>query len=80
MARRSAFFSGLATSTGLGLLGICVCKRRMPTFTLSASWARGKPPSGAWWDVAPAEVSGDASIADKRAAYEEGLANQRWFG
>ena len=38
------------------------------------------PPSGAWWDVAPAEVSGDASIAARRAAYEQGLASQRWFG
>ncbi|HLY48639.1 MAG TPA: 3D-(3,5/4)-trihydroxycyclohexane-1,2-dione acylhydrolase (decyclizing) [Solirubrobacteraceae bacterium] len=38
------------------------------------------PPSGVWWDVAPAEVSGDESIATKRAAYVEGLANQRWFG
>jgi hypothetical protein len=25
-------------------------------------------------------VSGEPSIAAKRAAYEEGLANQRWFG
>ena len=38
------------------------------------------PPSGVWWDVAPAEVSGESAIADKRAAYEEGLADQRWFG
>ena len=38
------------------------------------------PPSGAWWDVAPAEVSGEPSIAAKRAAYEDGLVNQRWFG
>ena len=38
------------------------------------------PPSGVWWDVAPAQVSGEPSIAAKRAAYEEGLANQRWFG
>jgi 3D-(3,5/4)-trihydroxycyclohexane-1,2-dione acylhydrolase (decyclizing) len=38
------------------------------------------PPSGVWWDVAPAEVSSEASIAGKRAAYEEGLHNQRWFG
>jgi 3D-(3,5/4)-trihydroxycyclohexane-1,2-dione acylhydrolase (decyclizing) len=38
------------------------------------------PPSGAWWDVAPAEVSPEPSIAAKRAAYERGLASQRWFG
>jgi 3D-(3,5/4)-trihydroxycyclohexane-1,2-dione acylhydrolase (decyclizing) len=38
------------------------------------------PPAGVWWDVAPAEVSGEASIAAKRVAYEEGLADQRWFG
>jgi 3D-(3,5/4)-trihydroxycyclohexane-1,2-dione acylhydrolase (decyclizing) len=38
------------------------------------------PPSGAWWDVAPAEVSAEPSIAAKRAAYEDGLVNQRWFG
>jgi 3D-(3,5/4)-trihydroxycyclohexane-1,2-dione acylhydrolase (decyclizing) len=38
------------------------------------------PPSGVWWDVAPAEVSDQPWIAAKRAAYQEGLANQRWFG
>ncbi|MDQ6818162.1 MAG: 3D-(3,5/4)-trihydroxycyclohexane-1,2-dione acylhydrolase (decyclizing) [Actinomycetota bacterium] len=38
------------------------------------------PPSGVWWDVAPAEVSGQPWLAEKRAAYEEGLGNQRWFG
>jgi 3D-(3,5/4)-trihydroxycyclohexane-1,2-dione acylhydrolase (decyclizing) len=38
------------------------------------------PASGAWWDVAPAQVSEQAWIAEKRVAYEEGLANQRWFG
>ena len=38
------------------------------------------PPSGAWWDVAPAEVSNESAIAAKRAAYEQGLADQRWFG
>ena len=38
------------------------------------------PPSGVWWDVAPAEVSSESGIAAKRAAYEEGLADQRWFG
>jgi 3D-(3,5/4)-trihydroxycyclohexane-1,2-dione acylhydrolase (decyclizing) len=38
------------------------------------------PPSGVWWDVAPAEVSDQPWIATKRAEYEEGLANQRWFG
>ncbi len=38
------------------------------------------PPSGAWWDVAPAEVSREPLTAQKRAAYEEGLPHQRWFG
>ena len=38
------------------------------------------PPSGVWWDVAPAEVSGEPAVATKRAEYEQGLANQRWFG
>ena len=38
------------------------------------------PPSGAWWDVAPAEVSGQPGLAEKRRAYEAGLATQRWFG
>jgi 3D-(3,5/4)-trihydroxycyclohexane-1,2-dione acylhydrolase (decyclizing) len=28
------------------------------------------PPSGAWWDVAPAEVSGVAGVEDLRAKYE----------
>jgi 3D-(3,5/4)-trihydroxycyclohexane-1,2-dione acylhydrolase (decyclizing) len=38
------------------------------------------PPSGVWWDVAPAEVSDQPWIATKRATYQEGLGNQRWFG
>jgi 3D-(3,5/4)-trihydroxycyclohexane-1,2-dione acylhydrolase (decyclizing) len=38
------------------------------------------PPSGVWWDVAPAEVSGQPWVAAKRSAYQEGLASQRWFG
>lgn len=38
------------------------------------------PPSGAWWDVAPAEVSQQPLVAESRAAYERALANQRWFG
>jgi 3D-(3,5/4)-trihydroxycyclohexane-1,2-dione acylhydrolase (decyclizing) len=38
------------------------------------------PPSGVWWDVAPAEVSDQPLVAAKRAAYETGLASQRWFG
>ena len=38
------------------------------------------PPSGAWWDVAPAEVSGQSWVEEKRRAYEAGLAAQRWFG
>jgi 3D-(3,5/4)-trihydroxycyclohexane-1,2-dione acylhydrolase (decyclizing) len=38
------------------------------------------PPSGVWWDVAPAEVSDQPWVADKRVAYEVGLSDQRWFG
>ena len=38
------------------------------------------PPSGAWWDVAPAEVSGQPWLQDKRREYEAGLATQRWHG
>ena len=38
------------------------------------------PGSGVWWDVAPAEVSKQSSVAEKRASYERGLTNQRWYG
>jgi 3D-(3,5/4)-trihydroxycyclohexane-1,2-dione acylhydrolase (decyclizing) len=38
------------------------------------------PGSGVWWDVAPPEVSDDPAIAERRHTYEEGLADQRWFG
>jgi 3D-(3,5/4)-trihydroxycyclohexane-1,2-dione acylhydrolase (decyclizing) len=38
------------------------------------------PPSGVWWDVAPAQVSEQPWIAEKRATYQAGRANQRWFG
>jgi 3D-(3,5/4)-trihydroxycyclohexane-1,2-dione acylhydrolase (decyclizing) len=38
------------------------------------------PPAGVWWDVAPAEVSDQDSVARLRAEYEAGLASQRWFG
>jgi len=38
------------------------------------------PPGGAWWDVAPAEVSDSETVRDARARYEEGLATQRWYG
>ena len=38
------------------------------------------PPAGAWWDVAPAEVSEQEAIAQLRAEYEAGLTSQRWFG
>jgi 3D-(3,5/4)-trihydroxycyclohexane-1,2-dione acylhydrolase (decyclizing) len=37
------------------------------------------PGAGAWWDVAPAEMSGQPSVAEKRQAYEIGLTQQRWF-
>jgi len=33
-----------------------------------------------WWDVAPAEVSDQDAVAQRRADYEAGLASQRWFG
>jgi 3D-(3,5/4)-trihydroxycyclohexane-1,2-dione acylhydrolase (decyclizing) len=38
------------------------------------------PPAGAWWDVAPAEVSEQEAIGQLRAEYEAGLTSQRWFG
>ncbi|MEU0840781.1 3D-(3,5/4)-trihydroxycyclohexane-1,2-dione acylhydrolase (decyclizing) [Streptomyces sp. NPDC005962] len=38
------------------------------------------PGAGAWWDVAPAEVSEQEAVAQLRREYEEGLASQRWYG
>ncbi|MFD3373369.1 MULTISPECIES: 3D-(3,5/4)-trihydroxycyclohexane-1,2-dione acylhydrolase (decyclizing) [unclassified Streptomyces] len=38
------------------------------------------PGAGVWWDVAPAEVSEQESVAQLRGEYEEGLASQRWYG
>ena len=38
------------------------------------------PAAGVWWDVAPAEVSDQETVAELRAEYEAGLASQRWFG
>jgi 3D-(3,5/4)-trihydroxycyclohexane-1,2-dione acylhydrolase (decyclizing) len=38
------------------------------------------PGAGVWWDVAPAEVSDQAAVAQLRDEYEAGLASQRWFG
>ena len=38
------------------------------------------PPSGVWWDVAPAAVSSQPWLEEKREAYEDGLATQRWHG
>ncbi|MBP8532245.1 3D-(3,5/4)-trihydroxycyclohexane-1,2-dione acylhydrolase (decyclizing) [Streptomyces sp. MK37H] len=38
------------------------------------------PGAGAWWDVAPAEVSEQETVAQLRREYEEGLASQRWYG
>ncbi|MFJ1747437.1 3D-(3,5/4)-trihydroxycyclohexane-1,2-dione acylhydrolase (decyclizing) [Streptomyces sp. NPDC088116] len=38
------------------------------------------PGSGVWWDVAPAEVSEQETVARLRGEYEEGLASQRWYG
>src|SRR5690625_1546178 len=39
------------------------------------------PGAGVWWDVAPAEVpENDPELQPLRAAYEAGLATQRWHG
>jgi 3D-(3,5/4)-trihydroxycyclohexane-1,2-dione acylhydrolase (decyclizing) len=38
------------------------------------------PGSGCWWDVAPAEVADQPEVAVRRAEYEAGRADQRWFG
>ncbi len=38
------------------------------------------PGAGVWWDVAPAEVSEDATVQRLRTEYETDLAKQLWFG
>jgi 3D-(3,5/4)-trihydroxycyclohexane-1,2-dione acylhydrolase (decyclizing) len=38
------------------------------------------PGAGAWWDVAPAEVSTLQTTAGLRSEYETDLTSQRWFG
>ena len=38
------------------------------------------PGSEVWWDVAPAEISDQPWVADKRKEYEAGLARQKWHG
>jgi 3D-(3,5/4)-trihydroxycyclohexane-1,2-dione acylhydrolase (decyclizing) len=38
------------------------------------------PGAGVWWDVAPAEVFEQETVAPLRAEYEAGLAQQRWYG
>jgi 3D-(3,5/4)-trihydroxycyclohexane-1,2-dione acylhydrolase (decyclizing) len=38
------------------------------------------PGAGVWWDVAPAEVAEQPIVAELRAEYETGLADQRWYG
>ncbi|MGH3320905.1 MAG: 3D-(3,5/4)-trihydroxycyclohexane-1,2-dione acylhydrolase (decyclizing) [Streptosporangiaceae bacterium] len=38
------------------------------------------PAGGAWWDVAPAEVSGQPWVREKRREYEADRARQRWHG
>jgi 3D-(3,5/4)-trihydroxycyclohexane-1,2-dione acylhydrolase (decyclizing) len=38
------------------------------------------PGAGVWWDVAPAEVADQETVARLRAEYEDGLATQRWHG
>jgi 3D-(3,5/4)-trihydroxycyclohexane-1,2-dione acylhydrolase (decyclizing) len=37
------------------------------------------PPGGVWWDVAPAEVSKDPGVQEKRREYETARTAQRWF-
>ena len=37
------------------------------------------PPGGVWWDVAPAEVSRDPAVQEKRRQYETAKAAQRWY-
>jgi 3D-(3,5/4)-trihydroxycyclohexane-1,2-dione acylhydrolase (decyclizing) len=38
------------------------------------------PPGGAFWDVAPAEVSQDPLVAEARARYERDRSAQRYYG
>ncbi len=38
------------------------------------------PPSGAFWDVAPPETSGLATVGPLRRAYERDRRRQRWYG
>ena len=38
------------------------------------------PSADVWWDVAPAEVSTQEWIAEKRDEYEVGLSHQKWHG
>jgi len=41
---------------------------------------RRAPGSDVWWDVAPAEVSGDEATLQAREEYERGRAQQRFYG
>jgi 3D-(3,5/4)-trihydroxycyclohexane-1,2-dione acylhydrolase (decyclizing) len=38
------------------------------------------PGGDVWWDVAPAEVSGQEWVQALRANYEQARGAQRWFG
>src|SRR4029079_19092969 len=38
------------------------------------------PGGDVWWDVAPAEVSGQEWVQALRAKYEEARSAQKWFG
>ncbi len=38
------------------------------------------PGAGAWWDVAPSEVSEDETVQRLRTEYEAGLSQQYWLG
>ena len=38
------------------------------------------PGGDVWWDVAPAEVSGQEWVQALRAKYEQARGAQKWFG
>ena len=38
------------------------------------------PASDVWWDVAPAEITADATTSGLRDRYEEGKSKQRYYG
>jgi 3D-(3,5/4)-trihydroxycyclohexane-1,2-dione acylhydrolase (decyclizing) len=38
------------------------------------------PDSGAWWDIAPLEISNDPNVVKARAEYEIHKSKQRYYG